>query len=213
MTLFKNILVVAFLTIYGLGFAQTKADVFSDKPFTYLGIDFSNVVYFGDPGTVSNEEMKELFDRINIVVPTEQPKYNIKGAFKRESINYNIESTLEKNKSIDASKLLTYNSKDCKKLTEEGVKKTISEYNFTHGESGMGMMFVLAGMNKSMEEAYMWVTFINIDTKEVILAEPIVGIASGFGFRNHWAGAIKHVIDQIKNGDYKMWKKKHVPSK
>lgn len=213
MTTLKKILILTSLTIYGLGFAQTKADVFSDKPFTYLGIDFSNVVYFGDPGTANNEEMKELFNKINYLVSVEQPKYNIKAAFKRESIEYNINSTLEKNKGLDASKLLTYEPKDCKKLSVEDVKKIIGDYNFTNGETGLGMLFVMAGINKSMEEAYMWVTFINIDTKEVIFAEPVVGIAKGIGFRNHWAGAINDVIDQIKNGYYKTWKKKHLPSK
>jgi hypothetical protein len=213
---FFKILILFIAALYcDRGNAQTRADIFTSKnlPITWLGIDFSSVAYIGDPGTVDPEEMKVLFNKINFLIPSEPNKYDLKAAFKKDSLSYNISSTVESNQKINTSKLISFNSSDYKRLDESAIKKIVSGYNFENGEKGVGLMFVMDGLNKTEEEAAMWVTFINIDTKEVIFTEMLAGRTMGFGFRNHWAGTVCDVIAKVDVAKYWQWKKKYAPSK
>ena len=55
--------------------AQTVKDIFTDAtPITYLGIDFSNSKFYGDPGTVDGNEMVDLLKKINDVIVFEYAK-------------------------------------------------------------------------------------------------------------------------------------------
>ena len=69
--------------------AQTVKDIFTDEtPITYLGIDFSNSKFYGDPGTVDGNEMVNLLKKINDVIVFEYAKkYNIAAAIKHSNID------------------------------------------------------------------------------------------------------------------------------
>lgn len=190
--------------------AQSKAEVLTNKklPITFLGVDFSKVTYIGDPGTVSLTEMRGLFNRISFLIPSEPNKYNIRRVFKKDSVSFNLESSVESNKNMDTTKIMSFNEKDYMKLEVGDVKGIVSSYNFTHGESGVGLLFVVDGLNKMNEELAMWVTYVNIDTKEVIFTEMVTGRAGGFGFRNHWAGGIASALKKIEMFLYSDWQKK-----
>ena len=77
----KQFLIAALtLTIIGLTLnlsliAQSKSELFkSETPATWMGIDFSEARYLGDPGTVSTYEMKQLFSKINFITVSESDK-------------------------------------------------------------------------------------------------------------------------------------------
>jgi len=179
---------------------QTKSDIFSNSktPITWLGIDFSKAIYIGDPGTVSPDEMKGLFTKINMLIISEPDKYDIKKYFNKSTVEINITYTEENNKSIESDKLYSLNSKDYQKNNGSIVKTVVDKYKFEDSEKGIGLIFIVDGMNKMIEEASMWVTFVNMETKEIVFTERLTGTAEGFGFRNHWAGAVYDVMKKVK---------------
>ena len=79
----------------------------------------------------------------------------------------------------------------------------IKQYDF-NGKSGIGFALIAEGMNKNLEEASYWATFIDMKSKKVILAKRITGSAQGFGFRNYWLGSIKSVFKKMKK-EFKNW--------
>jgi hypothetical protein len=65
------------------------------------------------------------------------------------------------------------------------------------------MMFFVEGMDKGTTLEGFWVTFVNMDTKTVLLTEYEESKAQGSGFRNYWA---KPLYVALKEMDIKKWK-------
>jgi hypothetical protein len=64
-----------------------------------------------------------------------------------------------------------------------------------------------------MGEGAFFVTFINMNTKEVLFTERMTGEPGGFGLRNYWAGSVYNILKRIKSTEYRSWQKKYSTSK
>lgn len=58
-------------------------------------------------------------------------------------------------------------------------------------------------------EASIWITFINMDSKQGYFSERMIGKPSGFGMRNYWANAIFDILKLIRKREFEMWRKKY----
>ncbi len=90
-------------------------------------------------------------------------------------------------------------------LGEDEVKKIISEYDIT-GKEGIGLVFIMESFNKNKELGYIWVTFFDLETKEVLLSNKMSGKPGGFGIRNYWAKSYYNVMKSIEKKKWKAWK-------
>jgi hypothetical protein len=195
--------------------AQTKSDIFGDSnlPVTWLGLDFGQVSYIGDPGTMGVTEMKSFLNKINLLTINEPKKYDIKGTFRKKNVDNNLSLTQEINESVNPDKLIVSGS-DEEKLNESTIKSIIeNKYKFDNSEKGVGLVMIMESLNKTSELASIWVTFINMDSRELIFTERLTGKAVGFGFRNYWAGAVYSVLKEIDSHNYKVWQKEYVSKK
>ena len=189
--------------------AQTVKDIFTDEtPITYLGIDFSNSKFYGDPGTVDGNEMVNLLKKINDVIVFEYAKkYNIAAAIKHSNIDLKIDLTDKLNVNIDGKKFITYNPGDINKLEESDINKIVGKYKTTG--KGIGMIFIVDNMDKSQNSTTAWVTFFNLGNKKVLLTEKMTSKAAGFGFRNFWTKPFYDMIKDIKTTYYTKWNSKY----
>lgn len=189
--------------------AQTVKDIFTDEtPITYLGIDFSNSKFYGDPGTVDGNEMVDLLKKINDVIVFEYAKkYNIAAAIKHSNIDLKIDLTDKLNVNIDGKKFITYNPGDINKLEEADINKIVGKYKTTG--KGIGMIFIVDNMDKSQNTTTAWVTFFNLGNKKVLLTEKMTSKAAGFGFRNFWTKPFYDMIKDIKTTYYTKWNSKY----
>lgn len=204
-------LVLSFSTIFNSLFAQSRAEAFSSQtPITWLGVDFSEAKYFGDPGTVSQEQMKTMTININYLLINETEKYDFHKTFEKETIINDIKEISEINNSIDATKIMSLDMKDYTRFNPTSIQTMVSKYNF-ESNKGIGLVFVMEGMNKTIEEGAFWVTYINMSDKSVLFTERITGKGFGFGYRNHWAGSILNGMKDIKSNRYKKWKTGTLP--
>ena len=90
-------------------------------------------------------------------------------------------------------------------VDKDKVASIIKKYDYK-GKKGLGMMFVVEGMHKEAKKASMWVVFIDMDTKKMLLAKQLEGKASGFGFRNYWAKTFYNVLKEVEE-DFNKWSK------
>lgn len=191
-------------------FAQKITDVFSkpETPLTWIGIDFSETKYVGDPGTVAPAEMKGLFSKINTLTINEPDKYDITSAFKRTTtVTSRIEVTETVNEKIDPAGIITPNTSEQNHLSESKIQSMVRRYNFPAGSSGVAVAFIMENLVKPTEQESFWVTFVDMKTKSVLFTDKISGKAGGFGFRNHWAGGVYDGLKEIKSSTYAKWKK------
>jgi hypothetical protein len=189
--------------------AQDKSKVFSSTEAVWFGMDFTKATFVGQfdqgmgaaPATGSDMKVKYI-PAWNNLIAGEQKKFDLRKAFRKDNIIYDMNSVNELNNKIDVDKCMSFNvGKIEKSQIDEMVKKYTSSQ-----KDGLGLVFIIENFNKGTQMSSVYVTFFDIATKKVLLCERMEGKAMGVGIRNYWAGSIKHILDQIDEGAYKSWK-------
>lgn len=205
-------LFVALLITIAAQAQLTKADIFGSEEIIWLGLDFSQVHFIGeaaqwqDVGDINNDELRDkYFVAWNDLFINEQSKYDVAGAVGRSEVSYATEVTEKSNNKLTRD-FFSSNGNDYQLLDEQKVQKLVSKYNF-QGKSGVGMMFFVEGMSKGKAEASMWVAFVDMKAKKVLLTKRLEEKSGGFGFRNYWAKPFYLALKDMKKGAFKKWKK------
>lgn len=202
--------------------AQTKADIFDKNvPVTWLGVDYSLATHIGTPtnssfafnawtvvkktdnGIVTKDEFRDSYTlQWNQLFIDEQKKYDVAKAINRSSVKYAIDVCINANKKLTKKEFFSNDPADFHKKTEADIAEAVKNYDFQKNE-GIGMMFFVEGMNKGTAEEGVWVTFVDMKAKTVLLTKYVVSKAQGSGFRNYWA---KPLYVALKEMDLKDWK-------
>ena len=196
-------------------FSQTLKEFFSNSstPLTYLGIDYTKNLIYKNPDANPSDIRDKYYTGINDLVVKQQydKNYNIGGAFGRKgSINIDINAVTDHNKKIDFGNLVSSRKSDFERLTEADIKTSIEALPLEDKE-GIGLVFIMEGMKKITGKGYgaVWITLINMKTKEVLMTERVVHEAVGIGFRNYWVSVIRKTIMEIDWSRYSYWKKSY----
>ncbi|MEP6738671.1 MAG: hypothetical protein ABJA70_24315 [Chryseolinea sp.] len=212
MSIKKYTLLFSMLTLSALSIvnAQSKSEVFKkEEPVTWLGLDFSHNKFIGDREKFGSEsDVRKLMEAWNDLIIKEADKYNIAKAIDRSKVEYAVEVTNEHNAEQDVMSMFSDSEKDYLHLKVADVEQLISGYDFK-GKTGIGLMFVVESFNKTNVEGSVFVTFINMGTREVLFTERVTAEPGGFGMRNYWAGSIREVIEKIRKKDFSNWRKKY----
>lgn len=204
---------LAFLFLSAVAIAQDRNDVFDPQvPVTFLGLDFSNAKLIGDRERLGSEsDIRHLLDGWNEVILNEPAKYDVAAAIERAKVDISLKAVEEHNAEIDVLSLYSSEAKDYFHMKPEIVKSVVASYDYK-GQSGIGLMFVVESFSKLNAEGAIWVTFIDMKSKQVIFTERMTGKPAGFGMRNYWSGAVYDILKHIGKKDFEMWKKKYYRS-
>ena len=118
-----------------------------------------------------------------------------------------LPALLERLAELEVNEMHSTESKDRIRLKRSDIEEIVASYDFK-GKSGLGLMFNIETFSKTDEEASMFVTFINMDSKEVLFTERMTSKPGGFGLRNFWGRSIYGVIEAMKKSQFDMWRKK-----
>lgn len=189
---------------------QDPSDVFKETtPITWLGLDFTATKFIGDRERLGSEsDLRHLLVALNELLITEEAKFDIAAAIDKKKVVRDFDVTQDNNAKLDVMGMLSNSEKDYLHLTREGVAEIISKYDFK-GLTGIGLMFNIESFSKLNAEASMYVTFIAMDTKEVLFTERLVAPPAGFGMRNFWAKTVYEVMIKMKKKEFAMWKRKY----
>lgn len=196
-------------------FSQTLKEFFGNKAtqLTYLGIDYTKNLVINDGDANTADITGRLYSAMNDLVIKEQysKNYDIGRAFGRKNaINIDSNAVNANNKKIDSKIILSSRKLDFKRLKEADIKNCVEALPL-EGKEGIGLIFIMEGMKKMAGKGYgaVWITLINMKTKEVLMTERDEHEADGFGFRNYWVSVIRRTIMEIDWSKYKDWKKKY----
>jgi hypothetical protein len=203
-------LIALFIMISSATFAKTKSDVFKeDVPVTWLGLDFTSTKFIGDREKFGSEsDVRHLLDAWNALIINEPDKYDVARAIDRKKVENATDVTKDHNAELDVMSMFSDEQKDYLRLKPSDVEQIVGEYDFK-GKSGIGLMFIVESFSKPNEEGSIWVTFINMDNKEVLFSERMAAPPKGFGMRNFWAGCVYGILSKMEKKEFEMWRKKH----
>jgi hypothetical protein len=190
--------------------AQEMQDIFDkESKITWLGLDFSNARFIGDRERFgSTSDALHLIESWNDLMIKEKEKFNIARAIAKTQVEDALAVTREHNANVDVAGMFSNERRDHMRLRRDDVIAIIADYDF-RGMNGTGIMFNVESFSKLDGEAAVWITFLNMDTKEVYFTERMTGKPGGFGMRNFWAGAIKDILVSIEKKEFEMWRKKY----
>ena len=183
--------------------AQSKiSKVIAAQKIDWYGLDFSRAKMIGPEGFRNPD------------APVIKIHYGWNNTTKSESSKYDPGKFIGKTANIDFDVCNARN----KKITEEGlvineeyhllpkdIQEIVNEYP-KKIDGNIGLVFIKEAFNKTEEKGYIWVTFFDEKTGQVLVTERVPGNASGFGFRNYWLGAVYNVLKNTKKL-YKEWVK------
>jgi hypothetical protein len=206
----SKVVLVGILMVTSQAMAQSKSDVFvKEVPVTWLGLDFSYAKLIGDRERLGSEsDVRHLIDAWNDLILAEPDKFDIAKAIGRIKVENAIQITKEHNVDLDVISMFSDDEKDYLHTKVSDVEELIAGYDFKD-LSGIGLMFNVESFNKINVEGSVWITFINLSTKEVLFTERIVAPPTGMGLRNYWAGCIYEILTKIRKKEFEMWRKKH----
>lgn len=192
-------------------FSQTRNDIFNPEvELTWLGIDFTQVNFIGtasqweDAGKITNNDLRDkYFPGWNELFVDEKAKYDVSKATNRVLVKYATEVTAAAN----AKSGREYYVDDpgmFRHLQKDDMRALVANYDYK-GRKGIGMMFVVEGMNKTVAKTSVWVAFMDMETKKLLFAKEVEAKAGGFGFRNYWGKAFYNVLKEVEK-NFNKWK-------
>ncbi|MES2774207.1 MAG: hypothetical protein V4722_08485 [Bacteroidota bacterium] len=200
-----------FCGISVISFSQTLKDVFtnSESPLVYLGIEFSKTRLL-DIGNADDIRARQ-YGAINQLIVNEPKKFDLKKAFRKSNIEHDFSAVTKNYATANLNDILSTNSADFNRFKESDVTAIVKSLDLA-GKQGIGLLFVVEAFRKMDKkgDAAIWVTFVDMKTKKVLMTERIESKgSSAIGFRNYWASTIKNLIDTIEDKKYKEWQAKY----
>lgn len=184
-----------------------KSPFDADVPLLYLGIDFTQLRVINDASAIPSDVKNRHFFGINQLVTTEVKKFEWQKALEKTNYSVDLGLVTAKNEKVDETKIASTSTADETRLKKEDIEKLVAGYDFS-GKKGFGLIVFMEAFSKTSESGTMWVTFVNMDTKKVVLTERMVGKTMGFGFRNYYSYSVYKVINEIKKNKLDQWRGK-----
>ena len=202
-----TLLIVILIGLSSQLFAQQKRDIFDPKiKMTWLGLDFTEAKIIGDAEKFQSEsDTRKLIMAWNNLMINEAEKFDVGKALQRAPLPQAIPITIAHNEQLNIAGMME--NTGLLHLTKEDVSRIVASYDFG-SQSGLGVIFIVETFSKLDLQGLVWVTFINMDSKEVLLTDRYTGKPGGFGLRNYWAGCIYNILKQVKT-NYEKAKKKY----
>ncbi len=180
--------------------ANAQQVTIQERQATFYGLDFSRAKMIGSEGFSNPTDIVDrFFFEWNNLLLNEKSKYNVKTAFNKDIIDYDLAAVSEKNKTVKTAELVTNSSYS---IDEKVVEQQVRSYPVKG--KGLGIVLIVEKFDKTNELATVWATYFDKSTKKVLLTRKVVGKPSGFGLKAFWANAIGRIMESCR-GYAKAW--------
>lgn len=192
------------------GFAQTLKEFFNgDATALFLGVDFTKAKLIDDVTSDEKVIRDKEYGAINEAIITNYKKYSLEGSFHKAKMDHDIGEVSRRNLKIDPAQIKSTNTSDFHRFKEDDIATLVKGFDFGD-KSGTGILIVMEAMSKSSKSAAIWVVFIDMKAKKVLLTERFEEkVSMAFGFHSYWTGPIKRMLEDIDDDKIKEWKAKY----
>ena len=205
----KLLTVLSFLFITAeFTVSQDLKQVLLDRyyPIDFIGLDFSEVKLIGVSSDYASayELTGRFFSEWNEMFYSQPEKFDVGTFLRKHRVHYSTENMISVNDKVDANELIS--RRPTKEFTKVKLQEIINNYNFEF-ENEVAMVFVINSLDKPRKQTKLNVVFFNTNSKNILFSTQIVTEPAGGGFRNYWIGSIYYALKELKNNEYKKWKK------
>jgi len=177
----------------------------SDISITFFGLDFSKAKIIGIEKFKPPQKSEQYyFEAWNHLLLSEVHKYDVRRAFMKQTVVYAFDPVQQRNKKIRRDDFISRRAP--KNFSKQDLQKLIDAYDTQKVEGKYGLSLVVHSFNRYQEKGYLYIVFFDIQTKEILFYEKMVGEAGGFGFRNYWARTFYNVLADIRDYKLRQWR-------
>lgn len=199
---FRIVLLLMIHSVLLTASAQS-VDVFKTPSLTFFGLDFSQAKLIGY-GAINRDMIKErMVEQWNMLLASEQSKFNIKKAFDKKEVIYDIKRVKKINDHIDSIALFPDSNYVLKLIQPNEINAHVNQLE-TEGYKGLGLLFVVDYFSRENATGDIVIVFFDIENKKVLLQKRMSGSPAGVTYRNYWAGAIHEIIENAERA-YNRW--------
>lgn len=179
-------------------------DFLSQREISWVGIDFSMAKFTRKSFAVSQEILQRYFNEWNMLIITDQKKYDVRMSFRKPVMQYDLSWVSKKNKTVKLSRALgdfitledVYKDETIVSYVENAALPAVTDY---------ALMMVVESFDDSTKLGQVWVVVKNVPQNKVVLCEKFMKEPGGFGLRNYWARVFYNVLFEVQKSAYHRW--------
>ncbi len=217
-SIFKSILIIVFtglicLVVQTVVAQNNKEDQPSDKydsirntePLFYYGVDFSHVRVSDASKISKNSEYRRNYPRSWITFLEKETIWNnwVQRSLRKRTFYYKQNEIM----SVSLNMVNDFIIAGDYSFPLDSIKSAIKHYNLNE-KAGLGLVLLPENFNKEQEQAWMWIVFFDIQTREVLWATEVSGNCGHMGYTAHWGSGI---VDGFKNFIHKTYRVPRFP--
>ncbi len=180
------------------------SEFLSDKEILWLGIDFSKAKFTKKGFDISQDSLRQLFNEWNLLIISDQKKYDIRLSFRKPIMSYDLSALSKKNRSIRLSGILREHIHLNDLLDEERIQHYISNIEMPQ-QHRFALLFIVESFDAVSKTGSVWVTVAETATRQIVLCEKFIKLPSGFGTKNYWGRIFYNILFDIKNYAFYRW--------
>lgn len=180
------------------------SEFITNKEIMWLGIDFSKAVLTKNGFDFPVDVLYRYFNDWNMLVISDQKKYDIRMAFRKPMMHYDLSFITKKNKSVKLSQLMVEHTTIRNQFSEEQIVKYVKELSMPT-QTRFSLLLLVESFDQKSKTATIWVIIIENESSEVALCEKFMEAPSGFGLRNYWGRTFYNIFFNIRKRDFLRW--------
>ena len=176
----------------------------SEKEILWLGIDFSKAKFTKKGFDISQDSLRQLFNEWNLLIISDQKKYDIRLSFRKPIMSYDLSALSKKNRSLRLSGILREHIHLNDLLDEERIRQYTSTIEMPQ-QHRFALLFIVESFDAVSKTGSVWVTVAETANRQTVLCEKFIKLPSGFGTKNYWGRIFYNTLFDIKNYAFYHW--------
>jgi hypothetical protein len=180
------------------------SEFIANKEIMWLGVDFSKAVFTKTGFDFPVEVLYHYCNEWNMLIISDQKKYDIRMAFRKPVMHYDLSFITKKNKSAKLSQLLVDHVTIRNQFSEEQIIEYVKELSLPT-QTRFSLLLLTESFDQKSKTATIWAIIIENNSSEVALCEKFMEEPSGFGLRNYWGRTFYNLFFNIQKRDFLRW--------
>lgn len=180
------------------------SDFLEHKEILWLGIDFSKAKFTQKGFDFPSEVLKSYFHEWNMLIISDQKKYDIRLSFRKPIMSYDLSMVSKKNRIIKSNQLLCENISVESVMDKEEMCQYLTGLDYPQLHP-YALLFVVESFDNNSKTGSVWVNIVHTGQKIPVLCEKFLKIPSGFGIKSYWSRIFYNLLYDIKNYAFYRW--------
>ncbi|MDR1757411.1 MAG: hypothetical protein LBR51_00405 [Bacteroidales bacterium] len=176
----------------------------TEKEIGWAGIDFSQSKFTKEGFDFTTEKMQRLCHEWNLLIINDQKKYDIRKAFRKPVIHYDLSMVSKLNRMVKSHLSRVERLRLHHQQSDESIRSYVESLPVP-ALSRYVLMVVVESFDARSCTASLWVVILQTEKNKIVLIEKFLKNPAGFGIKNYWARCFYNLFFEICKLSFSRW--------